>query len=56
MRNNVEAQSKEEVTVFSMHKLQTTHEKKRNGTSNEEESHVAALGRNRVRGKKVVNF
>jgi hypothetical protein len=41
-RNNVEAQSKEEVTVFSMHKLQTTQEKKRNGTSNEEESHAPA--------------
>ncbi len=30
--------------------------KKINGTSNEEESHAPALGRNRGRGKKVVNF
>jgi hypothetical protein len=55
-RNNVEAQSEEEVAVFPMHKLQTTQEKKRNGTSKEEESHALALGRNRGRGKKVVNF
>jgi hypothetical protein len=55
-RNSVEAKSNEEMTISFVDKLQTTHERKRNGTSKEEESHVATLGKNRGRGKKVVNF
>ncbi len=55
-RNSVEAKSNEEMTISFVDKLQTTQERKRNGTSKEEEFHVATLGKNRVRGKKVVNF
>jgi hypothetical protein len=36
--------------------LKTTHERKSNGTSKKEESNVAALIRNKGRGKKNVNF
>jgi hypothetical protein len=50
------AQNKEEAIVLSMDKLQIMHEKKRNCTSKEEEPHATTLGRNRRRGKEVVNF
>jgi hypothetical protein len=39
-----------------MDKLQITQEKKRNGTSKEEEPHVATLRRNRRGHEEVVNF
>jgi hypothetical protein len=55
-RNNVEAQNKEEAIVLSMDKFQITQEKKKNGTSKEEQPHAAALRRNKRRGKEVVNF
>jgi hypothetical protein len=55
-RNNVEAKSNKEATIFFMDKLQTMQERKRNGISKEEEFHVATPGKNRGKGKKVVNF
>jgi hypothetical protein len=55
-RNNVEANSNKEATIFCVDKFQTMQERKRNGTSKEEEFHVATLGKNRGKGKKVVNF
>lgn len=39
-----------------MDKLQITQEKKRNGTSKEEEPHAATIRRNRGGGEEVVNF
>jgi hypothetical protein len=39
-----------------MDKLETTHERKKDGINKEEESHVVALGRDRGRGKKNVNI
>jgi hypothetical protein len=36
IRNNAQAENKEEAIVFSMDKLQITQERKRNGTSKEE--------------------
>ncbi len=55
-RNSVEAKSNEEMTISFVDKLQTTHERKRNGTSKEEESHVVTSRINKGRGKKNVNF
>jgi hypothetical protein len=42
--------------VFFVDKFEITHERKRGGTSKEEESHVVALRRNKGRGKKNVDF
>jgi len=39
-----------------MDKFETTHERKRGGTSKEEESPVVAPRRNRGKGKKYVDF
>jgi hypothetical protein len=39
-----------------MDKLKTTHERKRGGTSKEDESHATPPRRNKGRGKKNVDF
>jgi hypothetical protein len=54
--NNVKAHTKEATIVFSMDKLETTQEKKRDGTSKEEESHAITPRRNREKGKKNVHL
>jgi hypothetical protein len=55
-KNNAEAQSKHVTTIFSLDEFETMQKRKGNGISKDEAFHAVASGRNRGRGKKVVNF
>jgi hypothetical protein len=55
-RNNAEAHNKQAAIIFLVDELRITQEKKRNGTSKEEESDAVASRLNRRKGKKNVTF
>jgi hypothetical protein len=55
-RNNIEAHNEQVAIIFSMDKFETLQERKNDGTSKEEESHVVTSIRNKGKGKKNVTF